>query len=227
MNAGPRVELGALLLIGIAPYFFNGWYNPGLASNPRAFWSVEIATWIVMPAAIYLIGRARHLFDREQLGLNSRLRGLGHPAWLLGITMITVIGMYYLDRWAVDWGIRRWPTNPGATEFLYTSQLPDPGPTTGWFRLLALLHFCVSAGVVEEFYYRGLFMRLFNNSLTAAVAFIAISTTAFTVNHWEAGRVGMFEAAIVGAACAVIYRATRNLWPVIIAHIVVDFLWFA
>ena len=43
--------------------------------------------------------------------------------------------------------------------------------------------------------------------------------------HWEGGAHTMFEAAIFGLLASITFRLTRNLWPLIIAHIVIDFLW--
>jgi membrane protease YdiL (CAAX protease family) len=35
----------------------------------------------------------------------------------------------------------------------------------------------------------------------------------------------MFEAFTFGLAAGAIYRGTRNLWPLIVAHAVIDYRW--
>jgi membrane protease YdiL (CAAX protease family) len=220
-----RFELASLLVVGILPFELNGWYNPRLASQPALFWTIELFTWLVMPAAIYTIARRRGLFTPREIGLSANLRGRPAPVLLLLLTVALTIGLYHLDRAAVRWGLALWPTNPGHLAFSYNQMLPRPGPTTGWLRILAWIYLGGSGGLVEEVYYRGMMRRLFADGWIGAIAFVAISAPVFVSPHWEFGVVVMFEALIFALAAGVVYAVTRNLWPLIVAHTVIDCLW--
>src|SRR3954471_10116095 len=85
-----RIELAALLAVGIAPFYLNGWYNSPLAATDRSlFWQVEVLTWVVMPAVLLIAGFRRGLFTSAELGLTAHVRGARRP-WLLS-TLIAVV----------------------------------------------------------------------------------------------------------------------------------------
>jgi membrane protease YdiL (CAAX protease family) len=220
-----RIELASLLVLGILPYELNGFYNPRLASHPTLFWTIELFTWVVMPAAIYAIARGRRLVTPREIGLSANLRGRPAPVLLVLLSVALTIGLYHLDRAAVRWGLALWPTNPGHVAFKYDQMLPWPGSTTGWLRILAWIYLGVSGGLVEEMYYRGMMRRIFAPGWIGATAFVAISALVFASVHWEFGVVVMFEALIFAVAAGIVYAVTENLWPLIVAHTVIDCLW--
>jgi hypothetical protein len=133
MNAEPghRRTLALLLLIGIVPFELNGWYNPKLASNPRAFWVVEVTTWALLPLAIVAYGIHRKLFTFADLGLNGAVRGRQMPGLVLLLLAPVAWCFYTLDHGSVDWARRIWPTNYLAMPFNYARVIPEPGPQTG------------------------------------------------------------------------------------------------
>jgi membrane protease YdiL (CAAX protease family) len=225
MTPCQRSELGGLLAIGILPYLLNGFYNPILAATPARFWAVEVTTWIVMPTAILLIARQRALIASQNLGPNADVLNAPRPMVLALLVILFSVGLYYLDRASVRLGLIWWPNNPGAIPFQYGQMLPRPGPRTGWLRLLALLHYCITAGVVEEIYYRGMMRRLFSPGWKGAAGFLIVSSVIFTAVHFEGGLVRMFEALTWGAVAGLLYLGTGNLWPLILAHVIVDCLW--
>jgi membrane protease YdiL (CAAX protease family) len=220
-----RLILLGLVLVGVLPFEINGWYNPRLAATPRLFWLVEFGTWIVLPAVLLLIGLRSRLFTLSDLGLGARIRGGPNPI-LLGFLLVAIpLGLYWLDQWAVATAARTWPHNFWAVGFRYSDMVPPAGPDTGWWRLLAIVHLSVTAGVVEEVLYRGMLSRVFPDTAAGTAAFVAVSLLLFLPAHWEGGIRVCFEAAIFGVATALLFRLTRNLWPLIVAHVVIDFGW--
>ncbi len=225
MPGRERLQLAVLLILGVSPYLLNGWYNPILATHQWAFWVVEIVTWIVLPSSLLFSGFRRRLFTPDDIGLSGTIRGRKLPLLIPPLAILITIALYFLDRWAVAFGKSEWPSNPLANGFSYLAMLPPPGPATRLLRLAALVHLSVTAGVVEEIYYRGVFMRLFGDGIAAGCAFVVISAIVFASVHWEGGVIVLFEALVWGVASAMVYRLVRNLWPLIVAHVVVDLLW--
>lgn len=227
MATKPRTELAALLAMGVAPFYLNGIYNPLLArSHLAAFWTVEVLTWIVMPAVLLFLGRRRGLFTWKALGLSTSVRGTRRP-WLFVLLILVVSALF---RW-VDYSAAEWsqglPQIWTPAAFHYADVVPPPGPQTGWFRLLALCHLCITAGVVEELYYRAMMDRLFPRGWVGASAYGLVSSMVFAGAHWEGGLRNVAEAFVVGLFAAALFRLTRNVWPLILGHIMADWYWLS
>jgi len=61
-----RSWLALLLVVGILPFELNGWYNPLLSY--KAFWCVEIFTWIMMPLVLVVIALRMRLITSVATG---------------------------------------------------------------------------------------------------------------------------------------------------------------
>jgi len=83
----------------------------------------------------------------------------------------------------------------------------------------------LTAGFVEEIYYRGMMSRLFPDGWRGTLLYVPVSSLVFASVHWDGGVWTMFEALTFGLAAGAIFRATRNLWPLIVAHAVIDYGW--
>ena len=223
-----RLELALLLIIGIAPFYFNGWYNAWFAATrPGWFWPVEMVTWIFLPALILIVVLRRHLASVTELGLDASIRGRQRRWMVLALVPVVSLLLFATDMLVARWANTNLPVGWPTPQFAYTDMIPPPAPGTRWWHLLAVAHFSVSAGVVEELYYRALFHRLFSEGRLASLMYVAISATVFAGAHWEGGLPRLLEAMVVGILAAGVFRVTRNLWPLIIAHAITDYYWFA
>jgi membrane protease YdiL (CAAX protease family) len=59
-----------------------------------------------------------------------------------------------------------------------------------------------------------------------ALLFVFVSSLLFASAHWEGGIWAISESTMWGLAAAVLYLASGNLWPLIFAHVVVDWTYF-
>jgi hypothetical protein len=223
-EARKRVWLAALLIVGLLPFELNGWYNPRLSTT--AFWCIELLTWVVMPMAILTVALRRGIVTRAELGLHLSVFGKRNEALILMFSLVASFALYHIDRWTVEKAGALFPANFGYSPFQYRTVVPDPGPTTGWLRLLAISYLALSAGWVEETYYRAMMSKLFSPRWWGTLLYVLVSTIVFASAHWEGGVQTMFEAAVFGGIAALLFRAIQNIWPLIIAHTIVDFLWF-
>jgi hypothetical protein len=223
-----QLETAALLTLGIAPFFFNGLYNPPLAAHDRGwFWIVDIATWIVLPALLLLMGRHRGLFSAADLGLRASVRQRESPWALFLLVPAVAFVMVQLDVAAAHWAANALTEGWPHPRFNYGDVIPPPGPQTGSLQLLAITHLCVTAGVVEELYYRAVFHRLFApTGWMSAIGYVLASSVVFAGVHWEGGLPRVVEAFVVGVFAALFFRLMRNVWPLIIGHVVTDWYWF-
>ena len=226
MSSIPRFKIALLFLIAIAPAEFNWLYNPRLASKPALFWTVDCLRFLVIPSLILIYGLRKRLFSTQSLGLHNRIAGHNWPpVFVLTLVLVPCV-QYAMDRPFLTWSYDHFPLVSTHQKFSYNQMIPPPGPQTGGRRLLAIFYLAASAGFVEEFYFRGLFRRLFNNTPIQAGLFVLLSSLAFASVHLYGGPPHAIYAFLHGLLAATIYLATGNLWPVIVGHMIVDLSWF-
>src|SRR5207253_2764731 len=93
--------------------------------------------------------------------------------------------------------------------------------TTDEQRLFAVL--AVTAGLCEEFLYRGFALWYFT-SLAGAVAGFALAAVLFGLAHLYLGRMHVVRAAIVGAVFGMLVIGTGSLWLAIVLHVAMDLI---
>ena len=221
-----REQTGILLAIAIAPYYLNGLYNPVLASTPKAFWLVELLTWVAMPLAVWFYGRGR-CFSNVDLGFHTRLRGRRAPSLLVLVIAVVALLLACVDEQFWEWATRVFPRGQSDDGFDYRQMLPAAGPETGWLRLAVVVFFSASAGLVEEFLYRGVFRCLFGKRWFQTALYVTVSSVVFAGAHWEFGPPVVAFAFLYGVSFALLYVATGNLWPNVVGHALVDLLVFS
>lgn len=222
-----RLCIAALVVIGIAPAYLNGWYNPLLAKTTSHFWTVELVTWIAMPLIILFIGLRSQLFTAAQLGYHRSVFGKKSDVGMLLTTIIVTMIFLKIDPPLWQAAVAEFPNSQPLDGFQYRLMLPPRGPDTGFYRLLATVFFGLSAGLVEELYYRGMLRQIFSRNIGGDILFLIISTPLFAWAHWEGGDAKVAYTLVWGLAFGLIYVTTRNLWTATIAHIAIDLAWFS
>src|ERR1041384_5246566 len=218
-----RRTILCLVLVGIAPTELNGFYNSYLAQFPGWYWSVEIASWIILPAILLWIGMKNNWFTWSDLGLHCRIGGQRDP-WLFAATIALLPwALMQSDQLFGSWAYDLFPVNFGAVGFHYRDMIPKDGMR----RALALSFCCLSAGIVEEIYFRGMVRLLFRNTFWGRLGFVLASSLVFASVHWEGGVRALTEAFLFGVLAAVVYLLGGNLWPLILGHAWTDYIWFS
>ncbi|WP_347339847.1 CPBP family intramembrane glutamic endopeptidase [Bradyrhizobium aeschynomenes] len=98
----------------------------------------------------------------------------------------------------------------------------------GWLNLFDLVVGLALVAVSEEIVFRrcvGHVLRLWldNNR----ISIVLVSSILFGVYHWWTGLGNVTTAALVGAGLAVMLQRSVALWPVILAHYLIDLVAFA
>ena len=233
---------GWLLLWCLLPYYalaiVDGLFLPVLLRNPLLFSTYDIAKFVLIPGAVLLyLYRVLHIRPADYLfaGLRNDLRG-----WELAvITFWWAFALYVVYRLGnlivmlplalmlapLNWALSQWLELPKltlqyASEFGYAMALPD----NAILRALVVIFFSVTAGVVEEIFFRGLLRQATAALLgpSAVKTYIVGSALIFGLAHWEQGSTGLYNATAFGLGAAWLFLKLGDLRPLILAHTVID-----
>ncbi|WP_375250389.1 CPBP family intramembrane glutamic endopeptidase, partial [Sphingomonas sp.] len=127
--------------------------------------------------------------------------------WALGgiVAGGTIIGL--VERW------RGRPFGLGDVEAV----MPRTPRELGWGVILSL-----TAGVMEEGYFRLLLPLLATLATGSAVVGFGLATLLFGAAHRYQGWKGMIATAVTGALLAAVYLASGALWVAIALHVAID-----
>ena len=210
----------ALLGLGICPLYFNGYINSHIASRPAAYWAFEFSYWILLPLLV-LVALVRFGGLRiSDIGIHGRIRGHRSIGALVLVSLV-LCPLYYLVHSSA---LRYFGTLlPSNGLFQYHAMVPDSGIA----RIVVAVYFALTAGIVEEIYFRGLAFRACEMLVSRPVLlYLAISPVLFALIHWESGAANTAASYIFGVLTAGSYVVLRNLWPLIVAHAYTDYVWF-
>jgi membrane protease YdiL (CAAX protease family) len=93
----------------------------------------------------------------------------------------------------------------------------------GWLGLVALFTRATVVGFSEELVARGYLIPRLERLLHSTLAAILVSAALFGLFHWQNGIFSVCNAILVGLVYGFAFAWTRRLWPLVIAHAVVDF----
>jgi membrane protease YdiL (CAAX protease family) len=105
----------------------------------------------------------------------------------------------------------------------YAERIRRIAPLTigDWFWYVPL---ALSAGICEEFLYRGYALHVVAALTHSMVAGVVLSTAAFGLAHAYQGRRGVIGTAIFGLFFAMIVVVWGSIWPCIIGHALQDLI---
>ena len=212
-----RRKYAALAAVGIAPLLVNGCINAKIASLPALYWAFELFTWIGIPIAV-LTSLVRNA------GLRASDLGFSRTIFHRRSVVLVLVSsfLFCLIAYAVYTEAYSYMRTilPDAGIFQYRSVLPatDPG------RSLVTLYFALSAGIVEEIYFRGLLFKIATFVRGTVPVFLILSPILFAAIHWESGMANMAAAYVYGLVSAIAYVFMRNVWPLVAGHVYTDYV---
>jgi membrane protease YdiL (CAAX protease family) len=208
-----------LALCGIAPFMINGLVNSIIPQNTLLYWCFELLTWVVIPSTVlYLVTRTPG-FQFSDLGYHGTICGQRKTGLLLLACVLFAPLCYWVYSTSYDYFIELFPAGES---FDYDAVVS----ASGIFYFAVVVYFGLSAGLVEEFLFRGLLYRAFSGFPSSTVLFLVVSPLLFGLVHWEDGLANLASTYIVGVFMAIAYLGFRNLWPLVIGHIFTDLVWF-
>lgn len=206
----------ALIGIGIFPFFVNGYVNSIIYQIPLAYWLFELFCWALLPTLVLGIASKKGGLRFSEIGLHSKLFGKGNLVLLVFLSIIFGPIEFWVYTSLYDFF---WPLFKHQGVFQYHSVLPQ----SGWPRILVAAYFAISAGVIEEIFFRGWMYRVAGYFLRPRVVYLMVSPLLFALVHWESGAANVLATFILGLMTALVFIALRNLWPLIAGHVYTDF----
>ena len=215
--------VGLAILPTVAVLTLNGLYlGPAFRFSPSLFWMLDIVQHVLIPLlscwALWKLAR-----------VPPRLYGLGRLVddedLISALILFGFILFIFTVGYAFFRGIARYVPPVWWSGFGYDVPVPiDPVRA-----MVAVLYYGITAGIVEEVFFRGL-PALYLESRLSAQRFKLIyplaSAAAFALVHWENGSSELIAVFLLGLLVAFFYLKIRNLWPFVVGHAFTDFFWF-
>lgn len=197
--------------------FINGWYLSALAElGLHWFWAVDLLQWIFLPLGLVVVLARR--------GVPPSLYGFARPqdewVWLIictGLATLTLAAVYFGVK---PWALKVFGPAPAGFQF-------ENVELSGLAGRVLWLYASFTAGFVESIFYIGL-PWLACQRWTAAthwltpLLFSLLSALVFASVHWEQGWSGMVAALAFGLAACFWFFRLRSLWPIALAHTLID-----
>lgn len=208
-----------VLAIGTLPFIVNGYVNSLVFKNPPLYWTLELVYWVAIPAAVFGYAVRRGGLSFAEIGISGEVRGRRNLVLLalLCVVACPLDAILYKELYAFF--SARFPPSP---VFAYEAVVPEQGIS----RQVVAIYFALTAGIVEELYYRGLCFRIASFFPRPVVLYLALSPLLFALIHWEGGMANVCATYAFGLIQAVAFLGMRNLWPLIAGHVYTDYVWF-
>ena len=212
-------RLFGLALLGIAPFLINGLVNSIIADSALFYWAFEILTWVVIPLLILCFALRFTENGLRDFGLHASIRGHDNAGRVLVVSVLFAPLCYGVYRFSWDFFSAILTSD---SFFDYGSVVPE----SGLFYYVVVIYFALSAGLVEEFLFRGLLWKAFSGFRHSLALFLVVSPILFSLVHWENGFANLAATYVYGVFMALAYLGLRNLWPLIVGHVFTDLVWF-
>lgn len=203
--------------IFIVASLVDGWLKIELLRAPLIhFWIFDLTKWLALPAVLMLALRRSPDVRPQGYGLTGN-HGVGDILMLVPLVLLTLYIAYATPAYLANQVL-------GHPEPPFSS--PDTLASLGRFRIIGSIYFAITAGLWESIFIIGLPWLWFSQgapvSRSRAALFVVVSSLLFALGHWENGLPNVI-AAFVFEVCAVWwYLRLKTLWPVIVAHALID-----
>jgi CAAX protease family protein len=181
-----------------------------LRQVPRTalYFSAAFSEWILALAGVIAVLAGPAGF--ASFGFRG-ISGAAFAKWTLILAATTIAGL------GVVIFFERLAWLPDETEIVYLLM-----PATRREKLWALFVVAPTAGLCEEFLYRGFLLAQLSAWMHSALWALAISSVIFGFAHVYQGPSGIIRAALLGALLALPVVRTGSLYPGMLAHATID-----
>lgn len=218
---GPRTreqnKALAVTLVFVLISLSDGFLKIQLMREPIAyFWMFELCKWLLLPMALmWFLHRGSMLTPRDYgMALDEDLK---HVLKLSPLPLLTLFPLDLVSSWMAAAALG-FPQPP----FSYIDTLEPLGPL--W--IFGALYMSVTAGLWESLFFLNLPWYWLSRGKSVdgriMVLFINVSAAAFAFCHWENGSPEIIAAFAFGIGAAWWYLVLRTIWPVVIAHCLID-----
>lgn len=212
--------LGIYMLVALSKGLWIGRLD-GLA-----FWFADIFCFVMVPLLLITALRLPILpafsTTSPTPGHLRRVEGIGSLLFFTAICLLIISVALVIGR---KLGLVTGRAMPAVlTQVLsYKSHVPD----SGMARAICAIYLALTAGVVEEYFFRGIAKPVIDKVTHSLFLYVFVSSALFASVHWASGLANVVQAFICGLALGSLYVWIRHLTPLMIAHSLVDWYYFA
>lgn len=186
--------------------------KPSIGKSERLslYISTIVFQWFASGIAAWRVWA--HGYTADQLGLGAR------NGWKVGAAAVVGAGLLATFQWCNLRRMGRRSDQPHARlQALAERILPQSGPELFWFVALS-----VTAGICEEFLYRGFAMAALTRAGLPWWSVLVLSSLLFGFAHLYQGRGGLAGTMLLGLLFGAARMVFGHLLPVVAWHISVD-----
>ena len=162
--------------------YFHFWLMAGSMQKfitTQAFlWGFELFSWVVLPCLIFgYLFKFQHL-TWDDLGLHNKINHKKNIELLFVLCLFAILFTYPLDKICNRISV----TFVGnlSSYFSYHSMQPN----ILLLKWLSAIYFALSAGIVEELFYRGLLYKIVKSVSHPKLLYLPLSPAFFSIVHW-------------------------------------------
>lgn len=207
------------MILVFALLFLDGLFKEALyRRSPTLFWIFDFVKFALVPAIVLAWLRWSHSIAPARYGVR-RFDKADHWLRVVATTLLLSALLYFIYHYSSR-GLWRFTWWLPQAAFTYPDSLPQ-----GWLHFPAVVYFGLTAGIVEEIFFRGLpllYLRERFRGRDVRVAYVAVTSVLFGLIHWENGMHEIIATGFFGVLAAIAYLQLRNLWFLIGAHALID-----
>jgi len=185
------------------------------------FWLADVLCFVGLPVALWVGFR---LPRKPAFALGAKRPQALTQGEVVYLVLLLLLGLWLASNVGINMGnrlARHFPdVLPRAID--YVGHVPSDGVA----RWVVAVYVAVSAGVIEEYFFRGLLGVVCAHYLGRSVAvFVVVSVLAFAAIHWGGGLVNVIAAGCSGVLLAAVYARTGDLRIPMAAHTLIWARW--
>jgi membrane protease YdiL (CAAX protease family) len=210
LSSAVRIGFSVLLIVGVPLLSWRSARPEQVRGIPKTalYFSAVVSQWILAAIGVLVVFFAWP--DGLTVGL-APVSGSGFFNWTILLVLVSVAGLgLVLLLEQRGW----WPKESEMVHLL----MPQNGRERWW----AFLGLAPTAGLCEEFLYRGFLLAEAAAWFHSAAWGVAVSSVAFGLAHSYQGLNGMVRAGLLGALLAWPVIQTGSLYPSMTAHFLID-----
>ncbi len=178
------------------------------------FWMADVFCFVVLPASLVILLKLP-LFPEYAIG-KQKIRS-EPPGTLIFFSFILSLALwvaysvsgYFANALIQDLS----PIFP--VRISYESHIPK----NGFGAFLVVIYFALTAGLVEEYFFRGLLnIAMARNATKNVVLFVLVSSICFTAIHWGGGARNLLSSFLPGLVLAVTFVRIRDIRVCMLGH---------
>lgn len=185
------------------------------------FWLADAACFVLLPV---LLVAAFRLPSVPEFNIRERKNARLDVGLLVYFTLLSVLGLWLLSHIGLVIGAKFARHYPDVLPRVinYYAHIPKEGISA----VLATVYFAVTAGVIEEYVFRGLLSTVCGHYFRRSVpVFVILSTVSFAWVHWGGGLVNVIAAGVQGVLLTFVYVRTGDIRLPMLAHTLIGLRW--